>query len=143
MNYLRPGDALLVVDVQNDFLPGGTLAVPNSQEVITALRRYLDVFVEASAPVFATRDWHPANHCSFHAQEDRGQHIASHRPTVPNFPHHSTCRLRPSSSPKVPTPQAKPIPDSKARRCMIISRPPALPDCSSEAWRRTIASFTP
>ncbi|GAB1721262.1 MAG: isochorismatase family protein [Nitrospira sp. CR1.1] len=68
MNYLRPGDALLVVDVQNDFLPEGTLAVPESQEVITALQRYLDVFVEASAPVFATRDWHPSNHCSFHAQ---------------------------------------------------------------------------
>lgn len=68
MNYLRPGDALLVVDVQNDFLPGGPLAVPEGQEIIPALQRYLDVFAEASAPVFATRDWHPPNHCSFHAQ---------------------------------------------------------------------------
>ncbi len=68
MNYLRPGDALLVVDVQNDFLPGGALAVPEGQDVIPALQRYLDVFMEATAPVFATRDWHPTNHCSFHAQ---------------------------------------------------------------------------
>lgn len=68
MNYLRPGDALLVVDVQNDFLPGGTLAVPDGQEILPALQRYLDVFVDASAPVFVTRDWHPPNHCSFHAQ---------------------------------------------------------------------------
>lgn len=68
MNYLRPGDALLVVDVQNDFLPGGAVAVPDGQEVIPALQRYLDVFAEANAPVFATRDWHPTNHCSFYAQ---------------------------------------------------------------------------
>jgi len=68
MNYVRPGDALLVVDVQNDFLPDGALVVPESQEVIPVLQRYLDVFLEASAPVFATRDWHPPNHCSFHAQ---------------------------------------------------------------------------
>ena len=59
--------------------------------------------------MFATR-LASANHCSFHAQGGPWPHIASHRPTVPNFPHHSTCRLRPSSSPKVPTPQAKPIP---------------------------------
>ncbi|MBS0170957.1 MAG: isochorismatase family protein [Nitrospira sp.] len=68
MNYLRPGDALLVVDVQNDFLPDGTCAVPDGQAVIPALQQYLEVFTEATAPVFATRDWHPTNHCSFQAQ---------------------------------------------------------------------------
>lgn len=68
MNGLRPGDALIVVDVQNDFLPGGTLAVTQGEAVIAALQRYLDLFVDASAPIFATRDWHPPNHCSFHAQ---------------------------------------------------------------------------
>ena len=68
MNDLRPTDALLVVDVQNDFLPGGPLAVPDGHEVIPVLQRYLAVFVEADAALFATRDWHPPNHCSFQAQ---------------------------------------------------------------------------
>ena len=68
MNYLRPGDALLIVDVQNDFLPGGTLAIPRGQEVIPALRRYLELFLDSNFPIFATRDWHPPAHCSFHAQ---------------------------------------------------------------------------
>lgn len=67
-HQLRRGDALLLVDVQNDFLPGGTLAVTQAQDVIPALQRYLDRFVEAAAPIFATRDWHPPDHCSFHAQ---------------------------------------------------------------------------
>jgi nicotinamidase/pyrazinamidase len=64
---LRPGagDALVVVDVQNDFLPGGSLAVPSGGEVVPVLNRYLERFVRAGLPVFATRDWHPADHCSF------------------------------------------------------------------------------
>jgi nicotinamidase/pyrazinamidase len=65
---LHEGDALVVVDVQNDFLPGGSLAVPAGDEVIPVLNRYVADFVEAGLPVLATRDWHPANHCSFRAQ---------------------------------------------------------------------------
>ncbi|MBZ0169083.1 Pyrazinamidase/nicotinamidase (PZAase) (Nicotine deamidase) (NAMase) [Candidatus Methylomirabilis lanthanidiphila] len=61
------GDALIVVDVQNDFLPGGSLAVPHGDEVIPALNRYLDAFARRGLPIFATRDWHPPNHCSFQA----------------------------------------------------------------------------
>lgn len=61
----RPGDALLVVDVQNDFLPGGQLAVPGGDEVIAPLNAAIAVFSAAGLPVFATRDWHPPNHCSF------------------------------------------------------------------------------
>jgi nicotinamidase/pyrazinamidase len=63
-----PGDALLVVDVQVDFLPGGSLGVPHGDEVVAVLNRYLDVFHACRLPVYATRDWHPAGHCSFVAQ---------------------------------------------------------------------------
>ena len=62
---IRSGDALIVVDVQNDFLPGGSLAVPDGDAVIAVLNDYLARFGAAGAPVVATRDWHPAEHCSF------------------------------------------------------------------------------
>ena len=63
---VRQGDALLIVDVQNDFLPGGSLAVPRGDEVVPVLNRYLRAF--QNLPVYATRDWHPERHCSFRAQ---------------------------------------------------------------------------
>ncbi|HTN94029.1 MAG TPA: nicotinamidase [Gallionella sp.] len=65
--YPKPGDALLIVDVQNDFLPGGSLAVSRGDEVVPVLNRYLQIFVEHHLPIYATRDWHPAQHCSFQA----------------------------------------------------------------------------
>ena len=65
---LGTGDALIVVDVQNDFLPDGNLAVPAGDEVVPVLNRYLKRFGDRRLPVFATRDWHPADHCSFAAQ---------------------------------------------------------------------------
>ena len=65
---LRAGDALIIVDVQNDFLPGGALAVPHGDLVVPVLNGYIAWFVEHKLPVFATRDWHPANHCSFRTQ---------------------------------------------------------------------------
>lgn len=61
----QPGDALIVVDVQNDFLPGGVLAVPRGGEVIEPLNDYIRQFARLQLPVFATRDWHPREHCSF------------------------------------------------------------------------------
>jgi nicotinamidase/pyrazinamidase len=64
----QPGDVLLVTDIQNDFLPGGRLAVAGGDEVVPILNRYIDAFVARDLPVFATRDWHPPRHCSFHAQ---------------------------------------------------------------------------
>lgn len=63
-----PGDALLVTDVQKDFLPGGALAVPGGDEVVAPLDRWAGLFAERGLPVFATRDWHPPEHCSFRAQ---------------------------------------------------------------------------
>lgn len=65
---LEHGDALIVVDVQNDFLPGGTLAVPCGDQVVAVLNRYIERFQSAGLPVYATRDWHPPEHCSFQRQ---------------------------------------------------------------------------
>ena len=50
--------ALLVIDVQNDFCPGGTLAVPRGDEVIEPLNQLIDEFLERGAPVYKSRDWH-------------------------------------------------------------------------------------
>ncbi len=65
---LAAGDALLIVDVQNDFLPGGSLAVPQGDAVLQPLNAYLELFSRHALPVFATRDWHPPDHCSFRGQ---------------------------------------------------------------------------
>lgn len=65
---LNNGDILIVVDVQNDFLPGGRLAVPEGNLVIPVLNNYIDHFVKSRLPIFATRDWHPVDHGSFQAQ---------------------------------------------------------------------------
>jgi nicotinamidase/pyrazinamidase len=62
---LKENDALIVVDVQRDFLPGGSLAVPDGDSVVPVLNGYLRRFQAAGLPIVATRDWHPPNHCSF------------------------------------------------------------------------------
>ncbi len=62
---LGAGDALLAVDIQNDFLPGGRLAVAEGDQVIPVMNNYIDRFIHRQLPVFATRDWHPKNHGSF------------------------------------------------------------------------------
>jgi len=51
--------ALIVVDVQNDFCPGGTLAVPHGDEVVEPLNQQIDEFLRRGAPVYKSRDWHP------------------------------------------------------------------------------------
>jgi len=61
----QQGDALVVVDLQSDFLPGGTLGVPTVDAVIPTLNRCIAEFQHQGLPIFATRDWHPPNHCSF------------------------------------------------------------------------------
>ena len=55
------GDVLLVVDVQNDFCPGGALAVPDGEQVVAVINRLADRF----GHMVATQDWHPAGHLSF------------------------------------------------------------------------------
>ncbi len=60
----RPGDALVIVDVQGDFVTG-SLAVPGGAEVIAPLNRAAAAFAAHGLPVLATRDWHPPDHVSF------------------------------------------------------------------------------
>jgi nicotinamidase/pyrazinamidase len=66
--YLQEGDALVVNDVQNCFLPGGSLGVWSGDEVIAPLNKVIMIFQQLGLPIFFTRDWHPANHCSFQEQ---------------------------------------------------------------------------
>lgn len=57
--------ALLVTDVQNDFLPGGPLAVRGASEILPPLNRLIAAFRRHRLPVIFSRDWHPRGHCSF------------------------------------------------------------------------------
>jgi len=68
MVELRGTDAMIAVDPQVDFLPGGSLPVPRGDEVVPPLNRWLEAFAAAGLPVFASRDWHPPDHCSFRAR---------------------------------------------------------------------------
>jgi nicotinamidase/pyrazinamidase len=65
---LENTDALLITDIQKDFLPGGALPVENGDEIIPVLNDYIRCFADASAHILASRDWHPPNHVSFKAQ---------------------------------------------------------------------------
>jgi nicotinamidase/pyrazinamidase len=58
---ITSGDALVVVDVQNDFCPGGALAVPGGDAVIPVIQRIAPRFDH----IILTQDWHPRGHCSF------------------------------------------------------------------------------
>ena len=64
-NELKPGDALIVVDVQNDFCPGGALPIENGDAVVPVLNRWITSAVASGVPVYASRDWHPEGHMSF------------------------------------------------------------------------------
>lgn len=54
----RVKQALIVVDVQNDFCPGGSLAVAQGDEVVAPLNKLIDEFLERGDPVYKSRDWH-------------------------------------------------------------------------------------
>lgn len=64
---------LIVVDVQNDFCPGGALAVAHGDEVVAPLNKLIEEFLERGEPVFKSRDWHPA----------KTKHFASYGGTWP------------------------------------------------------------
>lgn len=64
---LRNGDALIVVDMQIDFVTG-SLAVPGGAAIVPALNHCIGAFARRGLPVFATRDWHPPEHCSFRSR---------------------------------------------------------------------------
>src|SRR2546428_10417399 len=65
--------ALIVVDVQNDFCPGGSLAVAHGDEVVAPLNKLIRAFLERGEPVFKSRDWHPA----------QTKHFAAYGGTLP------------------------------------------------------------
>lgn len=58
-------NALLIIDMQNDFCPDGALPVAGGDEVVPVLNRYVEIFTAEGAPVFASRDWHPAKTVHF------------------------------------------------------------------------------
>lgn len=62
---MTKNQALLVVDVQNDFCPGGALAVKDGDRVVPVLNRYISKFLEKGCPVFVSRDWHPSQTTHF------------------------------------------------------------------------------
>ena len=62
---LTVSDALLLVDVQNDFCPRGALAVADGDAVVPALNAWIAAARQGGARVFASRDWHPPDHLSF------------------------------------------------------------------------------
>ena len=68
MESLTHADALLIADVQNDFLPGGALGISGGDEILPVLLSYIRRFQSEGLPIFLTRDWHPVDHCSFRRQ---------------------------------------------------------------------------
>ena len=65
---IQPGDALLIVDLQNDFLPGGALGVQGGDAIIPIAKLCVREFEKRGLTVVFSRDWHPAGHCSFRDQ---------------------------------------------------------------------------
>ncbi|MEW6301879.1 MAG: bifunctional nicotinamidase/pyrazinamidase [Verrucomicrobiota bacterium] len=61
LGFFKKKKALIVVDVQNDFVPGGALAVPKGDEVVPVINKLIQEY----DLVVATKDWHPKNHVSF------------------------------------------------------------------------------
>ena len=61
-----PNEALIVIDVQNDFCSGGALAVPDGEAVVAGINAVMDEF----SCVVLTQDWHPARHSSFASSHD-------------------------------------------------------------------------
>ena len=57
--------AIIAVDIQNDFCPGGALPVPDGDAVVYSMNLYITKFSKMGLPVYFTRDWHPQNHISF------------------------------------------------------------------------------
>lgn len=65
---LKSDDALIVVDVQNDFCPGGALPIPRGDEVLPVANAWMRKAVAAGIPVYCSRDFHPREHPSFEEQ---------------------------------------------------------------------------
>jgi nicotinamidase/pyrazinamidase len=64
---LQPGDAVLLVDPQNDFCPGGSLPVADGDQVMPVLNAWAAAAAQAGLPIFVSRDWHPPQTTHFQA----------------------------------------------------------------------------
>jgi nicotinamidase/pyrazinamidase len=62
---LQRGDGLLLVDVQNDFCPGGALPIEEGDKVVPVLNQWIEAAKAKGIPIYASRDWHPVHHMSF------------------------------------------------------------------------------
>lgn len=67
MLRIEDNSCLIVVDVQNDFCPGGALGVKEGNQVVKALNVWIREFSQQGMPVVYTQDWHPEDHISFAA----------------------------------------------------------------------------
>lgn len=65
MKDVQPHDAILIVDVQNDFFPGGPLPAPNGEKILSGVNKMIEVAQANNIPIFADRDWHPIDNISF------------------------------------------------------------------------------
>jgi len=68
---INPKDAFIVVDIQNDFIPGGALAVTGGDKIIRNINKCMGLFHERGARIILTQDWHPPRHLSFASQHKR------------------------------------------------------------------------
>ena len=59
LNEMKKNIALVIVDVQNDFCPGGALPVPEGDKVVSVMNKYIQMFQKAGLVIYASRDWHP------------------------------------------------------------------------------------
>lgn len=64
MTMFQNGDALLIVDVQKDFCPGGALAIEQGDRIIPVLNYWIQQARQSKVPIYASRDWHPQGHVS-------------------------------------------------------------------------------
>ncbi len=64
----RKGDALLIVDVQNDFCPGGALPIEAGDAIVPVLNEWINAAENAGIRIYVSRDWHPESHMSFDSE---------------------------------------------------------------------------
>jgi nicotinamidase/pyrazinamidase len=84
--HLQPTDALLVIDVQNDFMPGGALAIPDGDAIVPLINTFAKKFDH----VILTQDWHPTEHISFASTHNKQPFEAIQAPYGPQtlWPEH-------------------------------------------------------
>ena len=79
-NSLSRHDALIIIDMQNDFMPGGALPVEEGDQIIDDINRIAKSFKDNNGIVILTQDWHPENHMSFassHPDKESGEEFQS------------------------------------------------------------------